>query len=470
MMSAAVLVRLVAISSLCALAGCTAAEVPNDADDPEEEAAGVAAQPCQYLPDPAHLFEWTSAERLAGFSHSKDLYATETFRRSFFPSSPLPYVPTPSVTYQYGGGTRTIDDYMTQQHVAGLLVLKDGKIAIEEYRGISDSTLWQSMSIAKSVLSTLVGIALKEGEISSLDEPIETYVPEVVGSAYEGVTIRNMMRMASGVTWVEDEYEDPATDANYILSTCIGNRTPDCTLDLLLSLPRAIDPATELPVPQGTKWNYNTGEAHLLGLVVQRATGKSLAKYLEQKVWKPMRAERDGAWIRESDYGPSFGGVGFNATLRDYGRFGLFIMNNGALPNGSNPLPAGWVADATTWFAPSAIPGFADNGQYGNMWWFYPAYDDGINNPSPLMTMTGPVPLQRTTATGAVQLTNRTSDWTFAGYGIYGQMLAINQIEKVVMVQFATWDHANPVDLVAHPEDLYNEEGVFLYAVIDALH
>ena len=104
------------------------------------------------------------------------------------------------------------------------------------------------------------------------------------------------------------------------------------------------------------------------------------------------------------------------------------------------------------------------------MWWFYPAYDDGINNPSPLMTMTGPVPLQRTTATAAVQLTNRTSDWTFAGYGIYGQMLAINQIEKVVMVQFATWDHANPVDLVAHPENLYNEEGVFLNAVIDALH
>ncbi|MFO0588016.1 MAG: serine hydrolase domain-containing protein [Polyangiaceae bacterium] len=462
MMSANGFVRLVALSSLCALVGCTAVDVASESEAPGEEAAGAAVQPCHALPDPVQIFEWTPAERVVGMSHSEDIYATESFHRSIFPASFLPKLPAPVVKYQYGGQLRTIDDYMTRENATGLLVMKDGKIVIEKYRGINDSTLWQSNSIAKSVVSTLVGIALKEGKISSLDDGIELYVPEVIGSAYEGVTIRNMLRMASGVAWVEDEYEDPATDANYVLSTCIGERIPDCTLDRLLSLPRVAD--------QGTVWNYNTGEAHLLGLVVQRATGKSLAKYLEQKVWKPMRAEHDGAWIRESDNGPSFGGIGFNATLRDYGRFGQFILNNGALPNGSNPLPANWVQDATTWFAPSAIPGFADNGQYGYMWWFYPAYDDGINNPSPLQTKTGNAPLQRTTGSAPVPITGHTSDWSFAGYGIYGQMIAINPIEKIVMVQFAAWDHANPVDLSEFPDNPYNEEGVFLNAVIDALH
>jgi CubicO group peptidase (beta-lactamase class C family) len=352
-------------------------------------------------------------------------------------------------------------------------VLKDGKIALERYaRGVTERTLWQSMSIAKSVVSTLVGIALKEGKIGSLDDAIDDarYIPELAGSAYQGVTIRNMLQMASGVEWRESPYEDPTSDAYYILATCIGNRTSGGTLDRMLGLRRVVDPVTGRPVEQGTVWHYSTGEAFLTGLLLQRATGVSIAQYLEQKLWKPAHMEHDGVWIRESDGGVSFGGIGFNATLRDYGRFGQLILNNGVLPNGQSLLPANWVKDATTWFAPSAIPGFADNGEYGYMWWFYPAWDDGINNPSPLTTKTGPVPLQNTTAPTAVQLTNRTSDWTFAGYGIYGQMLAINQREKVVLVQWSTWDLADPVDLTVSPEDPYNEESVFVNAVIDALH
>lgn len=466
MLKAVHLGRYGALSLVCALSACTGVESPAESGD--DTTGTVAGANTITLPDPAHLFEWTSAERLVGFSHSKDLYATETFHVSS-PQSFLK-VTMPAVTYQYAGATRTIDDYMTREHVAGLLILKNGKIALERYNGITRSSLWQSMSIAKSVVSTLIGIALKEGKIQSLDEAAEVYVPELANSAYHNVTIRNMMRMASGVEWKESLYEDPTSDSYYILSTCIGNRTPDCTLDRMLSLPRATDPATGLPVEQGTLWHYNTGEAYLVGLVLQRATGMSIAQYLEQKIWKPGKFEVDGVWIKDSNTGPTFGGIGFNATLRDYGHFAQFILDNGMLANGTNPLPTNWVKDATTWFTPSAIPGFADNGQYGYMWWFYPAYDDGINNPSPLMTKTGPVPLQNTTAPPAVQLTNRTSDWTFSGYGIYGQMMAINPIEKVVMVQFATWDLADPVDLTVSPEDPYNEEGVFLNAVIDALH
>lgn len=463
---AARLLHVGALASLTALSACHATDTGSESS---EEPLGSAKEAIWCLPDPTELFEWTTEEKEIGFSHSSDIYATETFYPGF--SWPLPRMSMPSVTYQYGGQTRDIDDYMASQKVAGLLIMKNGKIALERYGwGFNEHTRWESKSIGKSVLSTLIGIALKEGHIGSLDDAADDYVPELLGSAYEGVTIRNMLRMASGVEWTESPYEDPNSDSNYILAHCIGNRIPNCTLNRLLSKQRAVDPGTGLPVPQGTLWHYNTGEAFLAGLVLQRATGQTIGEYLEDKIWKPARMERSGSWILESNGGVSFGGIGFNATLRDYGRFAQFIMNNGNLSNGTNPLPTNWVKDATTWFAPSAIPGFADNGQYGYMWWFYPAWDDGINNPSPLMTATGPVPLQNTTATYSVQLTNRTSDWTFSGYGIYGQLMSINQLEKVIVIQWATWDGADPVDLVQYPEDPYNEESVFVNAVIDALH
>lgn len=423
------------------------------------------------LPNPTELFQWTTEEKQIGFSHAVDLYPTTAFLAEA--GEPLATTTMPSVTYEYGGKTRTIDDYIAREKVTGLLVMKDGKIALERYEhGMDENTLWESFSVAKSIVSTLIGVALKEGKIGSLEDAVDDprYIPELAGSAYHGVTIRNLLRMASGVQWRESEYEDPTSDAYYILATCLGNRTPGCTLDRILTLPRAIDEVTKQPVEQGKVWHYSTGEAYLSGLLLQRATGVSLSQYLEEKIWKPGKMEHEGVWIRESETGDDFGGIGFNATLRDYGRFAQFIMDNGLLANGTNPLPDNWVKDATTWFAPSAIPNFADNGQYGYMWWFYPAYDDGINNPSPLMTKTGPVPLQNTTSPTPVQLTNRTSDWTFSGYGIYGQMMAINQLERVIVIQWSTWDLADPTDLTVSPDDPYNEEGVFVNAVIDALH
>lgn len=460
--------RLATLSLACALAACSpelAAE--DDTGTPGSLEAGINAS----LPDPTLLFEWTTQEKQVGFSHSTSIYATETVHAG--PSTALPKISMPPVIYQYAGQFRNVDDYIASQKVTGLLVMKDGKIALERYAGGATAlTLWESKSVGKSVLSTLVAIALKEGKIGSLDDAIDDnrYVPELQGSAYHGVTIRNLLRMASGVSWQESPYEDPSSDAHYILSTCIGERIPGCTLARLLSKTRAVDPATGQEIPQGTVWNYNTGEAFLVGLALQRATGQTIGQYLEQKIWKPAKMERDGAWILESNGGVSFGGIGFNATLRDYGRFANFILKNGQLPNGTNPLPANWVQSATTWFAPSAIPDFADNGQYGYMWWFSASYNDFINNPSPVKTKTGPVPLQNTTAPIAVKLSNRTSDWTFFGYGIYGQLIAINQLEGVVVVQWSTWDLADPLDLDVSPENPYNEENTFINAVINALH
>jgi CubicO group peptidase (beta-lactamase class C family) len=292
-----------------------------------------------------------------------------------------------------------------------------------------------------------------------------------------------MLYMQSGVAWNED-YLNPSSDRNQI-TNCYVNRVPNCIVPYMASLPRAIDPNTGQPAVQGAVWNYSTGEGYLVGLAVQRATGESLAEFVEETVWKPYGMEHDGLWLRESNDGPDFGAAGFNATLRDYARFGKFVRDNGFVRNGPfgftaeprgedrgggyDALPAHWVRDAITWTASSAAPGYADNGQYGYFWWFNPAYDDGINMPLPLATKTS-APLQNSTASTVIPITGTTADWTFMALGIYGQMIAINQLENLVIVQWATWDLPDPTDVTVTPSDPYNEEAALANALCDALH
>jgi CubicO group peptidase (beta-lactamase class C family) len=425
------------------------------------------SQACR-LPDPVDLFSWTTTEKLVGFSHTAQLYATEKFEPGN-QVNPFRYGPLPAFSYQYGGKVyNTVDDYFIHMKAAGLLIIKGDTIVYERYAtGIDQDTIWESKSVGKSVVSTLIGAALKERKVHSLDDTVEQYVPELTGTAYQGVTLRNMLRMASGVQWNED-YLDPSSDFNAIYD-CIARRIPNCVLPIMKSLPRAIDPLTNAPAVQGNVWNYSTGEAYLVGLALQRATGMSIGQYLQATIWKPYGMEHEGRWILESPGGASFGGIGFNATLRDYGRFGQFFLDNGALPRGGHALPGGWVRDATTLTCASALAGYADNGQYGYFWWFNPGYDDGINNPAPLATNT-PAPLQNTTCKVVAPMTRTTADWTYAALGIFGQMIAINKRENLVVVQFATWDRPDRVDLSVDPEDPYNEEGVFLNALANALH
>lgn len=449
----------------------------------------------QPLPDPKNLFSWTTEEKVAGFSHSANLYGTEAFRRgtdvlTLPAASAALKARAQAVTYQYGSsadGTakrdNTVDDYMAHSKATGLLVIKDGAVVLEKYAmGVNAATVWDSKSVGKSVASTLMGVAIKDGHIKSLDDTVEQYIPELKGSAYEGVSLRDMLRMSSGVSW-DENYLDPESDIVAQLG-CQRDEadTAGCMLKLMQQLKRSVDPATGKPVAPGEVFNYSTGEAYLSGLVVQRATGKSLAKYLEQKIWQPFGMEADGNYW--SSNGVSFGGGGFNATLRDYGRFGLFFLNNGRLPNGSAVLPDNWVRDATTWTLASAEPGVTDNGQYGYMWWFSPAYEDGVHQPAPLFAKIG-APLQNTTnPAGAVPIQGRpaiqglpgsVSDWTFAAIGVFGQMIAINQKENLVVVQWSVWDKPDPTCCDASESGYiasnpYGEESTFLNAVISALH
>jgi CubicO group peptidase (beta-lactamase class C family) len=245
-------------------------------------------------------------------------------------------------------------DYMSLNRVSGLLVIKNGKIAFERYElGNTEATRWMSMSVVKSMSSTLVGAAIKDGYIKSINDPITVYLPKLVGSAYEGVTVRNLLQMASGVKW-DETYTNPASDRRRMLEAQVAGK-PGSVLELMSKLPRAGEP--------GTIWNYNTGETQVVGELIRAAVKRPVAQYLSERIWSKFGMESDATWWLESPNGQEVSGSGLSATLRDYGRFGLFAMNGG-VAGGEHIVPDGWFAEAGS----SKVIGGKKVG-YGYMWW-----------------------------------------------------------------------------------------------------
>jgi len=234
--------------------------------------------------------------------------------------------------------TYDLYDVLSMNRVSGLLIIQDGSIRFEKYLlGNNEHTRWMSMSVVKSITATLVGAAIRDGYIDGLDAPLVRYLPRFKGSAYDGVSVRQLLQMASGVAWNET-YTDPASDRRRMLEAQIAQQ-PGAILDLMASLPRAAEP--------GTRWNYSTGETHVVGALVRAATGMHVADYLSRKLWSKLGMEADATWWLESPDGLEVGGSGLSATLRDYGRFGLFLLNGGVI-DGEQILPQGWVEAATS--------------------------------------------------------------------------------------------------------------------------
>jgi CubicO group peptidase (beta-lactamase class C family) len=263
-------------------------------------------------------------------------------------------------SFNVDGTTYDLYDVVSLNRVSGLLVVQDGAIRFEKYLlGNTRETRWMSMSVVKSITATLIGAAIHDGYIKSIDDPIVNYLPRFKGSAYDGVTVRQVLQMSSGVRWNET-YTDPTSDRRQMLEAQIGQQ-PGAILDLMAALPRAAEP--------GTRWNYSTGETHVAGALVRAATGKPVAEYLSEKIWARMGMEADANWWLESPDGLEVGGSGLSATLRDYARFGLFLLNDGVV-DGERILPEGWVAEAT---APLRLnDGQVDD--YGYMIW--PLHDN----------------------------------------------------------------------------------------------
>src|SRR5580700_4797480 len=185
--------------------------------------------------------------------------------------------------------------------------------------------------MAKSVSSTLVGAALQQGLIPSLDVPLTRYVPALKGGGYEGVSIRNLLQMASGVRWNET-YTDPQSDVSKLGLRLLAQKA-GTVVSYMSALPKAGAP--------GSIWNYSTGETYLIGAVIEGATGKPLATYLSETLWSRLGMEQDATWWLESPGGMGLAGSGLGATLRDYGRFGLFVQQDGIV-YGERLLPEGW--------------------------------------------------------------------------------------------------------------------------------
>ena len=247
-----------------------------------------------------------------------------------------------------------VDAYIKDQRTAGLVIIQDGKIRLEKYGlGFSGDGRWTSFSVAKSFTSTLVGAAIKDGYIRSIDDKVSDYITDLKGSVYDDVTIKQLLTMTSGVKWNED-YGDPKSDVA-LFNAHKAEPGVDVTVSYMRKLKRE--------VPPGTKWVYKTGETNLIGVLVSSATKKNLSDYLSEKIWRPFGMEQNASWLLGST-GHEISGCCLQASTRDFARFGLFILGGG-IAEGKSVLPDGWIAAAT---AKQANTDKAEVG-YGYQWW-----------------------------------------------------------------------------------------------------
>ncbi|WP_299780619.1 serine hydrolase [uncultured Roseobacter sp.] len=360
------------------------------------------------------LWLWTSPywAGITLFSDGKRVENFRTMERVFpyrdvaasgsvwaFTSDPRPL----PQTYRYNGELRDTATFLDETQTTGLIVVHDGVISHEEYRlGATGTSRFTSWSMAKSVLSALVGIALKEGHIGSLADRIDQYVPELVGSGYDGVTIEDALTMSSGVSFDED-YGNPFSDVNMLFFKLAAGADMRDTLVTLVN-----------DRPTGTYNNYVSSDSIAIGLMLEAATGMPLDRYLEARLWTPMGAESDAFW--------STGRAGavlpfccLNARLRDYARFGRLYLMSGR--RGSHQIvPSDWVTYSTRPIGPHLEPGENPASSwtfgYGYHWWIPEAPED-----------------------------------EFLAIGIWGQYIYVDRFRRIVIIKssadpdFDTRDH-----------------------------
>lgn len=337
------------------------------------------------MPTNADVLSWKQAQREAAFRAMDRMPILA--HAAVITASPQPLSLPVGETLEIPG----IDEYMVRQNTAGLVIVQDGKIRFERYGlGFDADGRWTSFSVAKSFTSTLVGAAIQDGYISSLEDKVSRYIPDLRGSAYDDVTIRQLLTMSSGVRWNED-YEDPNADV-----ARFNNAKPDAGVDATVSYMRKLPRAH----PPGEVWHYNTGETNLIGVLVSSATKKSLAAYLQERIWHPAGMAATATWL-QGKTGHEIAGCCLQAATRDYARLGLFVLANGNV-GGRQIVPPDWFAQATQKQKDIGQPGRG----YGFQWW---TYDDG----------------------------------SFAAQGIYGQGIFIDPQRRLVIASNSNWTRAN---------------------------
>ena len=358
------LLRTLAILVLCsAIAAPALAQQPT----PENSPAGV-------------LF-WSPADRERAFRQMETISPHAPVARGETPVRALP-----------PGDPISVDAsaYMETENVAGVLVIQDGRIRLERYGlGLGERDHWVSFSMTKSLTSTLVGTALKSGAIGSLEDPVTRYLPALAGGGYDGVNVRQLLTMTSGVRWNEDYFNPNSDVARFLQEPARPGEDPVVTY--MGRLPRATEP--------GARWNYSTGETNLVGSLVAAAEGKPLAQLLSERIWSRAGMEADAFWALDQG-GREMGGCCVSATLRDWGRIGLLALEDGQA-GGERIVPADWFAQAVVKQAETGEP----NEGYGFLWW---TQDDGV----------------------------------FGAYGIFGQAVRVDPERRLVIVLLSSWPRA----------------------------
>ncbi len=335
------------------------------------------------IPTNRDVLFWSQSQRDAAFRALDRLPVLAKARTIPAGGTPRPLPPGPPLPTL----SVDVDAFMASQRNAALIVVHDGKVRLERYGLDFDAGgRWTSFSVAKSITSTLVGAAIADGHIKSMDDKVSVYIPQMKGSAYDDVSLRQLLTMTSGIRWNED-YGDPNSDV-----ARFNNHQPEEGVEALVSYLR------KLPreVPAGTRWLYSTGETNLVGILVAQAVGRPLSDYLSEKIWRPAGMEQSATWIL-SRTGREISGCCIQAATRDYARFGLFILD-GARVNGASIVPEGWLAEATTERVGIGQPGRG----YGYQWWTF-------------------------------------ADGSFSARGIFGQGIFIDPKRKLVIASNANW-------------------------------
>jgi CubicO group peptidase (beta-lactamase class C family) len=355
---------------------------------------------------------WGDPYMIGSYRHWDEIYPVRVVPRAG-PVSELPRAAEPVriESFESDGKTIALEDYLARARTTGLLVLKDGEIVYERYLlGADERSRFTSMSVAKSIVSTLVGFALADGLIDSVDRPIADYLPELAGTGYDGVPIKAVLQMSSGVDFTE-EYGSGGSETDFMR---LWN---DVVAYQKVRLDDAVAGARPGVAPYAV-FNYKGIDTAALGWLVARVTGKTLSAYLAEKLWGPLGMEAEATWGVE-DRRPDATEVAFccfNATLRDYARFGLFMAQRGGW-QGRQLLPASWIEEATRPDRPQVAPGRLYEGYplgYQYQWWTFP----------------GP-------------------DGAYTAQGVNGQFLYVNPAKGLVIAMTSVWREfwSDPLEL-----------------------
>jgi CubicO group peptidase (beta-lactamase class C family) len=380
--------RLLILSTLVVLAGFAKDETAPNLDFDKVDPRRMLIDPYSYWSQPYSFYFFHHMDKIP---HQR-LDWVHKPRRSFALKEPER---TFTLSYTINGKTSTLEEYLEQADVQGFLVLKDDRIIFEKYlHGASAEDRFVSMSVEKSIVSVLFGTAVDDGKIKVTD-PVTKYLPDLAGGAYKDCLVKDLLQMASGIQFNED-YLDPKADVHRMLFDLIKGGEPFHQIAVGIKSERK----------PGTAFHYQSINTQILGEILEKVTGVPLNKYAEERLWKKIGAQSD-AFIYESEKQPEICAFAcFNATLRDYARFGLMAMHSGELA-GNRVVSDAWMRESTT--PPSFNPPRMDEKTgrpmtgYGYQWWLLPG-----------------------------------DDHAFQAVGIYAQNVYVNPAKHVVIAQFSS--------------------------------